>query len=451
MDFNLHADTIKAMPLPAKIFPPDHGFEPMVNRVLTAHGIPPNSTPAFQGGCAVVYVLPREPGRLLRIEPTTHRLAAVAAKVSAMNRFTEHLPYATPRIISSEIIPMKPHQSHVGLIVHVLERLYLVSWAHWRNHFKSADQLVRNIMRLAQSMMDAEIAHTDLSPNNLVLDHRGQLYLIDIMDACVTGGPEGPANMCNSEPSAFTPVYQDPAAVPRLSRPSEWRDVRATLRVVHGADSPLLASYGVARHPIKWTPQMHRRNMLFTVGNTILSILFDVDPPSLVTPAQFASLSPYTKAVLKSLLHPDPAKRQIILAPFDGRADGGHDNVFSPVEPRVTDPVGCVADACHGGVCKPPVPPAEGKQPPVRPPPVRRSAARPARRLSARRPVRPVRRPSARAPVRPVRRLDMHYVSGCNKDQTEFTRTDGTTVALEQGPRGGLFYRSGARKAYVKC
>jgi hypothetical protein len=45
----------------------------------------------------------------------------------------------------------------------------------------------------------------------------------------------------------------------------------------------------------------------------------------------------------------------------------------------------------------------------------------------------------------------MHYVSGCNKDQTEFTRTDGTTVALEQGPRGGLFYRSGARKAYVKC
>lgn len=504
------------MPIPDKLYPAgtrrieaDVAMAPVLLRLgvdLT------RDVPLYQGGFSALFAMAGAPDRLVRVELLNERVDYVRTRVQRAVGVARRLQPIVPAIYQTEVVPLHAPENWYVAVIAVVERLDIVQWADWGLHFDhDALALATAMMRVFQRMIDAGMAHTDVSPNNIVLTRAGQIKVIDFMDACVE-----PASLeCRYEPVAWTKGFADLT----LSEPDDAQG-RETMNQIHmlifGKEVP--ADMFTRPDPV-WDLRRHTLNMIYGAGATLASVLLAAGDKLThhATRDGYLALPTPVRVIIEGAMTLDYNRRTIAVPNADASV-GGHASASSRARPMPlaqllpiaaaparADPAAEPAPrlALPAPVVRPASRPATPKvAPAVRPRRMSRRKARPAAapvarpRRASRRQARPAAKPAAprrrrasragaaaaaqqdkrrktprarrqsrrasrRTSGRPRRRQSRRASRRPSKCQIrlgrrccndEYTMCNGEVRTLYQGARNGTYYKtpSGA-KAYVKC
>lgn len=302
-----------------------------VEDALRKLGLTRSAKIAAHGGQAALFRDPRSPRWLVRLEPVWHvPRATLDKKVAEFRKVHAALERAgvTPGVKDVHLFP-GADGGKSSLFAMRIEAVDIIQWKSWRSHFKNSPlRLTHAVFALFRTMADAGVAHTDASPNNIVLLRDGRIMAIDIFDAC---RHRCGSLACSDEPRGYTAGYADLAALGK-KRHEVWPKYKR-LYSHFFSEADVRKAVAVS----SWTFEHHLENASHNAGMLILDVLGGLLDPMRTTAAMLRDKRRFPDEVQRLValaIHPDRRRRTLEVpkkAAPEGLNAGGVGRAAAPV------------------------------------------------------------------------------------------------------------------------
>lgn len=401
--------------------------------------------PIFKGGFSVLFKVPGHTDRLLRIEYVEKNRELANELIATTMTIEDKLGHLVPKTFGIKVFPLNDVEPTARgcIIVSEIERLDIVDWYDWDNHFDSPEHFAHVYLSVFEEMAKAHLYHSDISPNNIVLTRDGNIKVIDYLESCISNDK----SVCYHMPIAHTYGYYD-VTMYEMEADDVMLDTHEN--VFGKLDGRLTTNIP----KVKWSPTMHLRYMLYGCGALLISILLKCSMDHFRRKKyadRYDALPDVVKKSIRNLI--TMGNRKLIVVPY--KKQRGHRSVASR-QTTGNDKVKTIKR-------KKVTPKQMSKKAPrvaqKRKTPNNRNNCKTPQRLSKKAPrvVRtPRRTPKRKIPRRTAKRKTPKPTprrkTKCNVRQNRYKTSDGTWTRIEKGPNGGKFiYNSRGRKQYVKC